>query len=174
MQQIANIISELKMIMHDNDISQTSIINALDGKCARNTILNFYKGDADCKLSTLLMILDACGVELRLETDRSKEAILSGDIAAYRTEVDNLRSELERSEEGSRFYKERYSELIDKNTDLTHTIMDQQHQIAKQQGQIEKYMERMEKQENFNHAMYEDVQRKDAKIVELLKTVKKW
>lgn len=167
MQRINEIVSELKTIMQDTGISQTSVVSALDGKCARNTILTFLKGGEDCKLSTLLMILDACGVELRLDTERSKEAILSGDIAAYRTEVEQMRTELDKETSDKEFYKSRYEELIDKNTSLTNTI-------AKQQSQIERYMDRMEKAENALYAANDDVRRKDAKIVELLKEAKKW
>ncbi len=164
MQKIDNIISELKMIMQNNDITQAKIVNILDGKCARNTILTFFKGDkageADPRLSTLLMILDACGVELRLETERSREAIMSGDIAAYRTEAEQIRTELEAVREDKNFYKVRYEELIDKNTALTRTV-------EKQQGQIDKYIDRMAKAED---AIY----RKDARIVELSKLCGKW
>lgn len=160
MQQIEKIVNELKTIMQSSDISQTRIVNALDGKCARNTILSFFKGDADCKLSTLLMILDACGVELRMETERSRQAILSGDIAEYRAEVERVRSDLSSVQADRDFYKTRYEELVDKNTALTNTV-------EKQQGQIEKYMQRMERAED---AIY----RKDARIVELSKLCGKW
>lgn len=170
MQRIDNIISELKTIMQSNGISQTAIVNALDGKCARNTVLSVLKGDrgeADPRLSTLLMILDACAVELRLETDRSREAILSGDIAAYRAEVEAARSRLAEVERDKDFYKERYEELIDKNTVLTQTV-------SKQQAQIEKYMARMERAEDALYAANADSRRKDAKIVELLSAQGKW
>lgn len=167
MRRIYEIVNEIKMIMQDNDISQGSIVSALDGKAARNTILTFFKGDADCKLSTFLMILEACGVDLRLETERSKEAILSGDIAAYRTEVERIRSELERVSQNRDFLQKRYEELIDKNTVMTSTI-------EKQQNQIEKYMARMEKAEEALYKAVDDIRRKDLRIVELSKENNKW
>lgn len=167
MQKIDFIVSELKSIMQTTDISQTHVVNLLEGKCARNTILSFFKGDADCRLSTLLMILDACGVELRLETERSKQALLSEDISSYRVEADKLRLELEEAINTRDYYKSRYEELIDKNTSLTNTI-------AKQQGQIEKYMERMEHAEEALYRSNADSRRKDEKIVELLKEAGKW
>ncbi len=170
MQRIDNIINELKMIMQNNGISQSAIVTLLDGKCARNTILNVFKGDkndSDPRLSTFLMILDACGVELRLDTERSKEAILSGDIAEYRAEVERIRAELEAAKSRRDYLQERYDELIDKNTTLTNSV-------GKQQAQIEKYMERMEKAENALYAANENIARKDAKIVELLSKIGKW
>lgn len=167
MQQIGNIVNELKMIMQGGNISQTSIVSALDGKCARNTVLTFFKGGEDCKLSTLLMILDACGVELRLETERSREAIMAGDIAAYRTETEEMRQELDETRKTRDFLQSRYEELIDKNTILTKSI-------EKQQSQIEKYMERMERAENALYEANSDIRRKDARIVELSKFCKKW
>ena len=170
MQRIDNIINELKMIMQNNGISQSAIVTLLDGKCARNTILNVFKGDkndSDPRLSTFLMILDACGVELRLDTERSKEAILSGDIAEYRAEVERIRAELEAANSRRDYLQERYDELIDKNTTLTTSV-------GKQQAQIEKYMERMEKAENALYAANEDARRKDAKISELLSKGGKW
>ena len=161
MQRIDSIINELKTIMQNNDISQTKIVNILEGKCARNTVLSFFnKGEADPKLSTLLMILDACAVELRLDTARSRAAILSGDIAAYRDEQEQLRAELEKAQANIDFYKSRYEELIDKNTTLTNTL-------EKQQNQIDRYINRMERAED---AIY----RKDARIVELSKLCGKW
>ena len=170
MQKIDSIIAELKMIMQNNDITQTKIVNILDGKCARNTILTFFKGDhgeTDPRLSTLLMILDACGVQLRLETERSREAILSGDIAAYRAEVEQMRSELEEIKKSRDFLQERYTELIEKNTTLTNAV-------EKQQGQIERYMLRMEKAENALYDANDNIKRKDAKIVELLEKYGSW
>lgn len=167
MQKIDSVVNELKTIMQSSDISQSSIINALDGKCARNTILSFFKGDADCKLSTLLMILDACGVEMRLETERSRQAILSGDIAEYRAEAEQLRTELADVESNRDFYKTHYEELIDKNTALTGIV-------EKQQGQIERYMARMEHAEEALYSSNADSRRKDEKIVELLKALGKW
>ena len=167
MQKIDFIVSELKTIMQSSDISQNSIISALDGKCARNTILSFFKGDADCKLSTLLMILDACGVDLRFETERSREAIIAQDISDYRKEADILRSELDSAAADRDFYKSRYEELINKNTALTGIV-------EKQQTQIEKYMERMEHAEEALYSSNADARRKDAKIVELLKALEKW
>ena len=170
MQRIDNIINELKMIMQKNGISQSAIVNLLDGRCARNTILNVFKGDkndSDPRLSTFLMILDACGVELRLDTERSKEAILSGDIAEYRAEVERIRAELEAVKSRRDYLQERYDELIDKNTTLTNSV-------GKQQAQIEKYMERMEKAENALYAANEDARRKDAKISELLSKGGQW
>ena len=167
MQKIDSIVSELKSIMQDSDISQTSVVSSLDGKCARNTILSFFKGDADCRLSTLLMILDACGVDLRLETERSKQAILSGDISEYRVESEKMRADLAETTADRDFYKSRYEELIDKNTTLTETV-------SKQQGQIERYMQRMEHAEEAMYSAVDDSRRKDAKIVELLKALGKW
>ena len=170
MQRIDNIINELKMIMQKNGISQSAIVNLLDGRCARNTILNVFKGDkndSDPRLSTFLMILDACGVELRLDTERSKEAILSGDIAEYRAEVERIRAELEAANSRRDYLQERYDELIEKNTTLTNSV-------GKQQAQIEKYMERMERAENALYAANENIARKDAKIVELLSKSGKW
>lgn len=167
MQKIDTIVNELKTIMQSNDISQNFIISALEGKCARNTILSFYKGDADCKLSTLLMILDACGVDLRFETERSREAILGGDISEYRQETETLRSELDSTLTDRDFYKSRYEELIDKNTALTKIV-------EKQQTQIEKYMERMEHAEEALYKSNADSRRKDERIVELSKALGKW
>lgn len=167
MQKIDSIVNELKNIMQSNDISQNFIINALDGKCARNTILSFFKGDADCKLSTLLMIIDACGVELRLETERSRQAILNRDIAEYRDEAEKLRSEVEEIGKDRDFYKARYEELIDKNTALTGIV-------EKQQGQIERYMSRMEHAEEALYSSNADARRKDERIVELSKQLGKW
>ena len=167
MQKIDALVNELKTIMQDSSISQTSIVSLLDGKCARNTILSFFKGDADCRLSTLLMILDACGVELRLETERSKQAILSGDISEYRVEAENMRSELADVTSNRDFYKGCYEELIDKNTSLTNTV-------EKQQAQIEKYMMRMEHAEEALYSSNADARRKDEKIVELLKALGRW
>ena len=167
MQKIDLIVSELKTIMQSSDISQTAVISLLEGKCARNTILSFFKGDADCKLSTLLMIIDACGVELRLETERSRQAILSGDIAEYRAEAEQLRSELASTTADRDFYKNRYEELIDKNTALTKIV-------EKQQTQIEKYMERMEHAEEALYSSNADARRKDERIVELSKALGKW
>lgn len=167
MQKIDTIVNELKTIMQSNDISQNFIISALEGKCARNTILSFYKGDADCKLSTLLMILDACGVDLRFETERSREAILGGDISEYRQEAETLRSELVSTTADRDFYKSRYEELIGKNTALTKIV-------EKQQTQIEKYMERMEHAEEALYSSNADARRKDERIVELSKALGKW
>ena len=168
MQKIESIVAELKTIMQNNGITQTRIVTTLDGWCSRNTIINFLnKDDADPKLSTLLMILDACGVELRLDTERSKEAIMSGDIASYRTEAEALRSELDAVKKDLDFFKSRYEELIDKNTALTKTV-------EKQQAQIEKYMQRMENADNALYAAQDDVRRKDARIVELSKKLDMW
>lgn len=161
MQKIDFIVNELKAIMQSTDISQNAVINLLNGKCAKNTIISFFKGDADCKLSTLLMILDACGVDMRFETERSRQAILSGDIAEYREEAERLRAEIESTIKDKSFYKERYEELIDKNTSLTETV-------SKQQAQIERYMQRMEHAEEAMYSAVDDSRRKDAKIVELL------
>ena len=161
MQRIDNIINQLRTIMQDNGISTNRIVNLLDGKCARNTVLAFFnKGEADPKLSTLLMILDACGVDLRLETERSREAILSGDIASYRADLEQARAELDKAKADADFYKSRYEEVSEKNTALTNTV-------AKQQSQIDRYIDRMEKAED---AIY----RKDARIVELSKLCNKW
>lgn len=160
MKKIEEINAELKVIMQDSGISQTAVVTTLDGKCSRNTVLTFLKGGEDCKLSTLLMILDACGVELRLETERSREAIMAGDIAAYRTETEKLRSENER-------FKTRSEELTEKNAALTRIV-------EKQQDQIERYMNRMENAENAVYKAMEDIRRKDARIVELSKENRKW
>lgn len=172
MQQINGIVQQIKNIMADKGISQTQLVNLLDGKVARSTVLRVFK-DADCTLSTLLIILDACGIEIRLDTDRSKEAILAGDIASYRQENEKMREALNASEEEKTFFRDRYEELIDKNTDLTGTITKQQSQIDKMQAQIEKYMERMERSENALYASNEDSRRKDAKIVELMGILEK-
>ena len=168
MQKIESIVAELKTIMQNNGITQTRIVTTLDGWCSRNTIINFLnKDDADPKLSTLLLILDACGVELRLDTERSREALISGDIAAYREEMEASRSSLESAKKDLEFFKSRYEELIDKNTALTKTV-------EKQQAQIEKYMQRMENADNALYASQEDVRRKDARIVELSKKLDMW
>ena len=167
MQKIDFIVNELKTIMQNNDISQNAVINLLNGKCAKNTIISFFKGDADCKLSTLLMILDACGVDLRLETERSRQAIMSGDIAEYRAETEKLRSELSKVTDENEHYKGRNEELISKNTSLTNTI-------EKQQTTIETYMRRMERAEEALYSSNADARRKDEKIVELLKAAGKW
>lgn len=168
MQRIDGIISELKMIMQESGITQTGIVTMLDGKCSRNTIISFFnKSETDPRLTTLLMILDACGVKLRLDTERSREAIISGDIEAYRTETEALRTELEKTQSSLEFFKSRYEELIDKNTVMTRTI-------DKQQAQIEKYMTRMENAENAIYDANEDIRRKDARIVELSKKLGIW
>lgn len=160
MQRIDSIVSELKSIMDSNGISQNFIINTLDGKCSKNTISTFFKGDKDCKLTTLLMILESCNIDMRFETEKSREAILSGDIAEYRKEAEQLRSEIE-------FCKAMNEELSAKNASLTDTL-------NKQQKQIEKYMNRMENAENALYSANADIRRKDAKIVELLKEIGKW
>ena len=162
MQRIDSIVSELKSIMDSNGISQNFIINTLDGKCSKNTISTFFKGDKDCKLTTLLLILESCNIDMRFETEKSREAILSGDIAEYRKEAEQLRSDAAKAEEDRDFYKTRYEELIDKNTSMTKII-------EKQQGQIEKYMERMENAENALYSANTDIRRKDSMIVDLLK-----
>lgn len=167
MQKINTIVNELKSIMQDNSISQNAVVSLLDGKCSRSTILSFFKGDADCRLSTLLMIMEVCGTELRLETERSKQAILSGDIAEYRSEAETLRTENAELIANRDFYKSRYEELIDKNTALTDTV-------SKQQTQIEKYMQRMEHAEEALYGAVADSRRKDEKIVQLMKDLGKW
>ena len=167
MQRIYDVVSQIKMIMQSNDISQNSVINTLDGKCTRNTILTFFKGDADCKLSTLMMILAAVGADMRIDTERSREAIISGDISEYRSETEALRTAYKELEAEKDAIQNRYSELIDKNTALTTTI-------EKQQKMIEQFTERMAKA---NEALYDavkDIRRKDARIVELSKEAKKW
>lgn len=188
MQQIGSIVDELKTIMNDSSISQTHIVNALDNKCSKNTILTFFKGDSDCKLSTLLMILDACGANLRIDTERSKESILAGDIASYRTDAENLRSELEHTEAEKKYFQDRFDELVNKNTSLAETIDKQQETIdkqqetidkqqaaiGKQQAIIDKYMLRMEEAEKALYAVNADCRRKDARIVELSKECNKW
>lgn len=168
MQKIDSIISELKMIMQENDLSQTWLVNTLKDRCSRNTITTFLnKEETDTRLSTLLMILDACRVELRLETERSREAMIRGDIAAYREETEKLRAALELSDKDLQFFRGRYEELIEKNTELTKMV-------SKQQDQIEKYMARTEKLETSNAASQEDIRRKDARIVELSKKLGIW
>ena len=174
MQQINSIVGQLRAIMQDGGISQTHIINVLDGKVARNTVLSFFK-DADCKLSTLLMILDACGVDLRLETELSRAAIMNDDISAYRQKADEASNKLKEEQDKCSYIQQRNKELTDKNASLTRTVSDQQtqidkmqSQIDKMQSQIEKYMERMEKAENALYLSNADCRRKDAKIVELL------
>lgn len=167
MQKTENLVNELRMIMSDGGITQTKIVNALEAKCARNTVLGFFKGDGDPRLSTLLMILDACGVELRLETERSRAAIMAGDIAAYRAEIEEKRAALEKTERDRDFFKARYEELIEKNTALTQSI-------AKQQTQIETYMTRMQRAEEALYSTQDDIRRKDARIVELSKQLGKW
>lgn len=167
MQQIEKIVSELKTIMQDADISQNKIINALEDKCSRNTILTFFKGDSDCKLSTFLMILQACGADLRIDTERSREAIMSGDIASYRTEIEQLRLDLQKVEADREYINNRYTELIEKNTKLTSTV-------EKQQNIIDRYMQRMEKSENAIYDALENIRRKDARIVELSRECNKW
>lgn len=167
MQHIDNIVKELKTIMQDNGISQNQVVNALDSKCSRNTILNFFKADADCKLSTLLMILEACGADLRIETERSKEAIMSGDIASYRAEIEQLRSQLNAVTADKNFFVNRYTEISEKNTQLTSTL-------EKQQNIIDRYMVRMENSENALYQAMDSLKRKDARIVELQKECNKW
>ena len=167
MQQINSIVNELKAIMQDNDISQNKIINVLGDKCSRNTILSFFKGDSDCKLSTLLMIMEACGADLRIETERSREAIIAGDIASYRSENEQLRSEIETVRKDKDFIQERYTELIEKNTTLTNAV-------EKMQGTIDRYMTRMENAENALYTAMDNIRRKDERIVELSKICDKW
>lgn len=175
MQKIDAIISELKMIMQNNNITQTRLVTMLDGWCSRNTVLNFLnKEDADPRLSTLLLILDACGVKLRLETERSKEALMSGDIESYRVECEQIRAKLEETQTDLEFFRSRYNELIEKNTSLTEAINRQQGVIEKQQGQIERYMLRMENAENAIYEAHGDIRRKDARIVELSKKLDLW
>ena len=167
MQQIDNLVNELKTIMQSADISVNQLVRVLESKCAKNTILTFLKGDSDCKLSTFLMILDAVGADMRIDTERSKEAIMSGDIASYRLEAESLRVELQKAEEGKDYFKGKYEELAEKNTQLTETT-------NKQQKTIEKYMERMERAENALYDANENIKRKDARIVELSKLCDKW
>lgn len=160
MKQIESIVNQIRTIMKSNGISQNFIINATDGKCSRATIINFLSGQMDCKMSTLLIILEVIGAQLRIETEMSKEALLAGDISAYREKTERLRMELAAVTESRDFFKSRYEELIDKNTALTATV-------EKQQNQIERYMARMERAED---AIY----RKDSRIVELSKLCGKW
>ena len=167
MQQINAIVSQLKTIMQDSSISLNHVVSLLEDKCSRNTILPFMKGDSDCKLSTLLMILDALGADLRIETERSREAIISGDIASYRTETEQLRAKLAEVEKDKEFFKTRYDELIEKNTQLTNTV-------AKMQGTIDRYMQRMENAENALYTAMDNIRRKDERIVELSKACGKW
>ena len=167
MQQIDSLVNELRTIMQSADISVNQLVRMLESKCAKNTILTFLKGDSDCKLSTFLMILDAVGAEMRIDTERSKEAIMSGDIADYRIESEQLRVRLEKMEKDRDYFKERYEELADKNAQLTETT-------TKQQNTIEKYMIRMEKAENALYDLNESIKRKDARIVELSKLCDKW
>ncbi len=86
---------------------------------------------------------------------------MAGDIAAYRTETERLRAEVDTLTSEKDALQYRYDELIDKNTKLTSTI-------EKQQGQIDRYMTRMEKAENEIYSALADIRRKDAKIVELM------
>lgn len=167
MQRIDGIVNELKTIMQDGSISVTSIINALGEKCSRNTILTFFKGDSDCKLSTLLMILDACNADLRIDTERSRESILSGDIASYRNDIEQLRKEIDELSAEKNYLSTRYEELIAKNTKLTSTV-------ERQQDVIDRYMQRMEKAENAIYEALENIRRKDARIVELSRECNKW
>lgn len=167
MQRIDGIVNELKTIMQDGSISVTSIVNALGEKCSRNTILTFFKGDSDCKLSTLLMILDACNADLRIDTERSRESILSGDIASYRNDIEQLRKQLDALSEEKDYLSTRYDEVIAKNAQLTTTV-------EKQQATIERYMSRMEKSENAIYDALENIRRKDARIVELSRECNKW
>lgn len=160
MKQISDIINELKGIMQLNSISQNSVINALDGKCSRQTILNFFKGDADCKVSTFLMIIRAVGAEIRIDTEMSKEAIMSGDIAAYRSEAETLRAALEDTAKALEEERAYNSDLKEKNAKLTNTV-------EKQQNQIDRYIDRMEKAE-------QNIYRKDERIVELSKRLGLW
>lgn len=167
MKKIDNIVRQIRTIMETNSISQNFIVAAADGKCSRSTILNFLKGDGDCKMSTFLLILDIIGAELRIDTEMSKEAILSGDIAEYRTQAEQNREKILEFEKENELLQDRYNELIEKNTVLTQTV-------GKQQTQIEKYMERMEKAENALYEANSNIKRKDERIVELSQRLNIW
>lgn len=167
MQQIDNLVNEMKTIMQSADISTNQLVKMLEDKCSKNTILTFMKGDSDCKLSTFLLILDAIRAEIRLDTERSKEAIIAGDIASYRNEAEQLRTKIEKMEIDRDYFKEKYEELAEKNRQLTETT-------TKQQNTIEKYMERMEKHETALYSALENIKRKDERIVELSKLCDKW
>lgn len=167
MQDIQNLVSQIKAIMADSGVSQTALVNLLDGKCSRATILSILREDSDFRVSTLLLLLDVLGVDFHLQTEKSRQAILAGDIAAYRTETEQIRADLESVTSRRDYLQERYDELLDKNTSLINTV-------SKQQSQIDRFMERMEKAENALYAANEDARRKDAKISELLSKGVQW
>lgn len=153
MQEIKNLVQQISTIMKDNGISQTSIVNALDGKCSRMTILNLFKGDGDFKVSTLLMVLDVIGADLHLETEKSRAAIMAGDIADYRAETEQLRVKVAEQQAAAENAAQRITELQEKNGKLTDTV-------ESQQRVINRYIERMDLAE-------QDLRRKDKKIDDL-------
>ena len=160
MQEIKNLVQQISTIMKDNGISQTSIVNALDGKCSRMTILNLFKGDGDFKVSTLLMVLDVIGADLHLETEKSREAIMAGDIASYRAETEQLRVKVAEQQAAAENAAQRITELQEKNGTLT-GIVDSQQRV------INRYIERMDLAE-------QDLRRKDKKIDDLCKKLNLW
>ncbi len=160
MQELNDVVAQIRTIMQTSGYSQNALINALDGKVARNTIMAFLKGEADCKVSTLLLMLDAIRADLRIDTEMSKEALMSGDISEYRTQTERYREQLEDAIKSRDFLQTRYEELIDKNTALTRTI-------EKQQEQIDRYIERMDRAE-------QNIERKDKRIVELSQRLGLW
>lgn len=160
MQDINNVVAQIKTIMQASGYSQNALINALDGKVARNTISAFLRGEADCKVSTLLLMLDALRADLRIDTEMSKEAIASGDISGYRIEAQALRDEIADAGEKLRAANERIADLQSKNEKLTNTIESQQHTINR-------YIERMDRAE-------QNIDRKDQRIVELSQRLGLW
>lgn len=160
MQEIKNLTQQISTIMKDNGISQTFIVNALDGKCSRMTILNLFKGDGDFKVSTLLMVLDVIGAELRLETEKSREAIMAGDIAVYRVENEQLRTELDKERSANAVLTSRVDDLQASNARLTATV-------ESQQQTINRYIERMDRAE-------QRLDSKDERIEELSRRLGIW
>ena len=160
MQEIKNIVDQINMIMRDGNISQNSVVNALEGKCARATVLNIFKGEGDFKLSSLLMVLEVIGVDLRLETEKSREAIMAGDIAAYRVDNEKLRSDLEKERSANAVLNARVNDLQASNVRLTGTV-------ESQQQTINRYIERMDRAE-------QRLDSKDERIVELSRRLGIW
>lgn len=148
MQEIKDIITQINMIMHDGGISQTSVVNALDNKCSRVTILNLLKGDGDFKMSTLMMVLDVIGVTLRLETEKSREAIMAGDIAVYRTETEHLRTDLESVCSERDAALSRVVELQEQVKKLTGIADSQQHVINRYIERIDAYEQRNDRKDD--------------------------
>lgn len=160
MKQIDNLIQQIKTIMQVNGISQRFVIASAEGRCSRSTILNFFKGDGDCKMSTFLLVLEIIGAKLHIETEMSKEALMAGDISEYRAKIDLLSEQLSEVSSARDTLQIRYNELIDKNTALTRTL-------EKQQEQIDRYIERMDRAE-------QNIERKDKRIVELSQRLNIW